>query len=128
MKKPPATSTIPTSTPSGPPTADTREGSRRDRCHDDRTRSSRRRRRAGPPSGRPSSPVQRAMAVPRLRLIVEPESDLHGDLVVGDPAVHDGVPNLDDLEPVEVSQRLGSPLDTVADGVVGVLIGGSDDL
>ena len=45
---------------------------------------------------------------------------------MGDLVLHDRAADLDDLEPVEVAQRLRSPLDAVPDGSVDILGGGAD--
>jgi hypothetical protein len=53
----------------------------------------------------------------------QPEADLQGDLEVGHLAVHDVATSFDDLEPVDVPDRLGGGCDGVADGVIGSCAG-----
>src|SRR6478672_10005132 len=61
-------------------------------------------------------------------LVLEAEADLEADLEVLDSAVLDLSPDLGDLEPVDVAQRLAGPLDGVADRLVDPVGRGADDL
>jgi hypothetical protein len=53
--------------------------------------------------------------------IFETEPDLHGHLKVAYPFIVYVAPNLADLEPIEITNRLRSSLDTPANGVVDAL-------
>src|SRR3954451_5826299 len=78
------------------------------------------------PSGRARTRARQAE--PERSVVLEAEADLHAHLVVLDGAVLDLTAHLRHLEPVEVAQRAGGPLDAVADGAVDAVGGGADDL
>ena len=50
--------------------------------------------------------------------VLEPESDLHGDLVVADRAVGDLAADADHFEPIHIANTLGGLRDPVAYRVV----------
>jgi len=63
-----------------------------------------------------------------VRLLVEPETDLDGDLEVAMPIVIDPAPQIGDLEPVQVVQGLRGAADGAPNSIIDALGGGTDDL